>query len=204
MECHSGDATISNTELVVFRKANAEEARAQFWQRILRDEESASGNHARASRAIEVACAAGAITVARAHPASCEATEPSRPLGGSFWSGAGSRGANLGVECEHQVLARFRAVEYEGNTLTSPAFGNVYCMPRDKDEHQFQRRAFKEHPGPESCPKLEVKACSGAMGPPKARPAILRLRSSPGASVSRSMTPAMHPWQPCRSQGHDL
>ena len=56
----SVEATISNTELVVFRKASAEEtrARAQFWQRILRDEGSASGNHVKkASGTIEVECA---------------------------------------------------------------------------------------------------------------------------------------------------
>ena len=71
-----------------------------------------------------------------------------------------SHDANLGVvwECERQVLARFGPVEYKGDTLTSPAFGDVYCRPRDKEEYQFKRRALGEHPEPEGYPKLEVKA----------------------------------------------
>ena len=98
------------------------------------------------------------ITVVRARPALCEAVDPYRPLGVSFWRGAGSHDANLGVvrECEHQVLARYRSVECEGNTLTSPAFGDVYCRPRDEEEYHFKRRVLGEHPGPEGTTQTEA------------------------------------------------
>ena len=39
IECHDDCATIDNTQLVAFRKADSAETRAQFWQRIVRDSE---------------------------------------------------------------------------------------------------------------------------------------------------------------------
>ena len=81
-------------------------------------------------------CAPGAITVARARPALCEPVDPNRPLKGSFWSSIGARDDGFGVtrECEHQVLTRYKAAEYEGSTLASPAFGDVLYKPRDREE----------------------------------------------------------------------
>ena len=45
--------------------------------------------------------------------------DPNRPLQGSFWSSAASQAEGLGVarECEHIVLSRYNAAQYEGNTL---------------------------------------------------------------------------------------
>ena len=94
----------------------------------------------------------------------CNPVDPNRPrnLGrkGSFWSSIDSIAEGLGVtrECEHQVLNRYRAVEYECNTLASPSFGDVFCKPRDREEQQFVRRVLQS---PE-----EVHATSVSMGPP--------------------------------------
>ena len=73
---------------------------------------------ARESNSIEVECAPGAIAVARARLAMYKSVDPNRPLKGSFWSSIDSKDEGLGVtrECEQQVLNRYRAVEYEGNT----------------------------------------------------------------------------------------
>ena len=157
IECHDDNATIDNTELVVFRKANPDEARAQFWQRIVRDSED--GAVVEASISIEVECAPAAITVARARPAMCRPVDPNRPLKGSFWSSVDLVDEGLGVprECEHHVLNRYRAVEYECNTLASPAFGDVFCKPRDHEEQPFVRRVLQSP---------EVQATSVSMGPP--------------------------------------
>ena len=116
---------------------------------------------ARESNSTEVECAPGAITVARARPAMCRSVDPSRPLKGSFWSSVDAIVEGIGVtrECVHQVLNGCRAVEYEGNTLASPAFGDMFCMPRDGEEQQFLRRVLQS-------PEVQVQATSVSMGPP--------------------------------------
>ena len=166
IECHADKATIENTELVVFRKEHSGETRAAFGQRIVRDSED---------RSEQVKCASGSITVARARPDRCRSVDPSRPLQGSFWSSAASQTKGLGVarECEHIVLNRYNAVQYEGNTLASPAFGDVYCKPRDADELQFMRRVLQS-----------PAATSEVMGPPPAAEGKPRsLSASFGASA---------------------
>ena len=87
---------------------------------------------ARDSNSVEVECTPGSITVARARPVNCRSVDPNRPLKGSFWSSIASKVEGLGVtrECEHIVLNRYNAVEYEGNTLASPAFGDVKVLRR--------------------------------------------------------------------------
>ena len=82
IECHDGNVAIDNTELVVFRKANPDETRAKFWQRIVRDSEDRAVVEAtrKESNSVEVACAPGPITVARARPANCRSVDPNRPL----------------------------------------------------------------------------------------------------------------------------
>ena len=137
IECHDDKATIENTELVVFRKEHSGETRAAFWQRIVRDSED---------RSEQVKCASGSITVAKARPSRCKSVDPNRPLRGSFWSSAASQAEGLGVarECEHIVLNRYNAIRYKGNTLASPAFGDVYCKPRDADEPQFVQRVLNQ------------------------------------------------------------
>ena len=167
IECHDDEATIENTGLVVFRKAHSAETRAQIWQRIVRDHEDRAVVETRESNSIED-CAPGAITVARAHPALYKAVDPNRPLKGSFWSSIGSRNASLGVtrECEQQVLTRYKAVEYEGNTLASPAFGDVVCKPRDREELHFVRRVLEAQPAPPD----ELHASSASTGPPPGKP----------------------------------
>ena len=99
--CHDDEATIDNTELVVFRKANPTETRAQFWQRIVRDSEDRDVVEAREPNSIEVECPPGAITVARVRPKMCNAADPNRPLKGPFWSSIDSVVEGLGVTREH-------------------------------------------------------------------------------------------------------
>ena len=135
IKCHNDGAMIDNTELVVFCKAHPSETRAAFWQRIVRDSEG---------RTDQVECASGSITVARARPVHCSSVDPNRPLKGLFWSGISSQAEGLAVtrECEHIVLNRYNAAQYEGNNLASPAFGDVYCKPQDAEELQFVRRVL--------------------------------------------------------------
>ena len=137
-----------NTEVVVFRKEHSEETRAAFWQMIVRDSED---------RSEQVKCALGSIVVARARPSRCKSVDPNRPLQGSFWSSAASQAEGLGVarECEHIVLSKYNAAQYEGNIIASPAFGDVYCKQRDSDEVQFVKRVLLTSP-----------TTSEVMGPP--------------------------------------
>ena len=126
----------------------------------MRDNEDRAVVEARKSNSIEVECAPGAITVARARPTLCKVVDPNRPLKGSFWSSIDSRDESLGVtrQCEHRVLTRYKGVEYEGNTLASPAFGDVICKPQDREELQFVRRVLQS--------PQEVHATSVSIGPP--------------------------------------
>ena len=71
IECHDDNATIVNTELVVFCKEHLGETQAAFWQRFVRDSEDWSD---------QVKCASGSITVARACPDHCSSVDPDRPL----------------------------------------------------------------------------------------------------------------------------
>ena len=108
-------------------------------------------------RSEQVKCASGSITVARARPSCCKSVDPNRPLQGSFWSSAASQAEGLRAvrECEHIVLSRYNAAQYERNNLASPAFGDVYCKQRDSDEVQFVQRVLLTSP-----------ATSEVMGPP--------------------------------------
>ena len=98
---------------MVFRKANPDETRAQFWQRIVRDSEERVVVEARESNSTEAGCAPGPITVARARPAMCKSVDLNRPLKGSFWSSVDSivEGLSVTRECEHQVLNRYKTVD---------------------------------------------------------------------------------------------
>ena len=148
IEIHDENATIWNTELVVFRKLHSDETRAAFWKRIGRDSEDRASQEAQSSNSVHVECAPGSITVARARPGNCKPVDPNRPMRGSFWSSSSSRSEGLGVarECEHTVLNRYNAVKYEGNSLASPAFGDVYCRPSDAEERSFVKRVLQSPP----------------------------------------------------------
>ena len=153
IECHDNRATIDNTEAVVFRKVNSDETKASFWQRILHDSEDQSG---------QVQCASGSIVVARARPLACNSVDPNRPVQGSYWSSAASQDESLGVarECEHIVLSKYNAARYEDNSITSPAFGDVFCQQRDKDEVQFTKRVLLTSPATSEMgppPPVDVK-----------------------------------------------
>ena len=102
-----------------------------------------------------------------------------------------SRGECPGVtrECEHQVMTRCKAAEYEGSTLASSAFGDVYNVmfykPQDREELQFVRRV----------PQLpeEVQAASVTMGPPPGKSQDADIEVKP-----RSLYRALRLW-PCLS-----
>ena len=148
---------LARDKLVVFRKEHSGETRLAFWQRIVRDSEDQTE---------QVKCASGSITVARARLDRCKSVIPSLPLQGSLWSSAASQAEGLGVarECERIVLNRYNAAQYEGYTLASLAFGDVYCKPRDSDELQCMQRVLQS-----------PVATSEVMGPPP--PAEVKPRS---------------------------
>ena len=70
-----------------------------------------------------------------------------------------SEGLGVTLECEHIVLNRYNAVQYEGNSLASPAFGDVYCSPGDVEERQFVRRVLQSPVAGETMGPPDPVAC---------------------------------------------